>query len=117
MAMGTTLAQQQSIIAIPRRFSQFVRDVWGLQHRLESRRPRTVDTLLEHERFRAAYDFLVLRSEAGEEVAEAAQWWTRIQEADTAGRRTMIEALTSGSPADAGGGKKRRRKRRKTRTG
>lgn len=117
MAMGTTLAQQQSIIAIPRRFSQFVRDVWGLQHRLESRRPRTVAALLEHERFRAAYDFLVLRSEAGEEVTEAADWWTRIQEADTAARLAMIEALTSGSPADPGGGKKRRRKRRKTRTG
>ncbi len=112
IAAGETLAQQQLIIAIPRRFSQFVRDVWGLQHRLEERRPRTVAALAEHERFRAAYDFLVLRGEAGDGVEEAGEWWTRFQELDRDGRQAMIDALR-GQPGAEKSGKRRRRRRRK----
>lgn len=113
IAASETLAEQQLIIAIPRRFSQFVRDVWGLQHRLEARRPRTVPALAEHERFRAAYDFLVLRGEAGEGVAEAAEWWTRYQEVDHAGREALLDGLRGEAPAAGKSGRKRKRRRRK----
>lgn len=113
VAAGATLAHQQSIIAIPRRFSQFIRDMWGLQHRLEARRPRSVPVLHGHERFRAAYDFLVLRGEAGEDVVEAADWWTRYQEEGPDGRERMIEERRgqSGPPEKAGKRRKRRRRR------
>lgn len=109
---GACLAEQQSVIAIPRRFSQFIRDVWGLQQRLEARRPRVIQGLLAHERFRAAYDFLVLRGEAGEDVSEAADWWTRYQEADGRAREAMVETLKGGLSAAT---KPRRRKRRRRR--
>ncbi|MFW6094562.1 MAG: polynucleotide adenylyltransferase PcnB [Pseudomonadota bacterium] len=114
-AAALTLAEEQLIIAIPRRFSQFMRDVWGLQHRLEARRPRAIRQLHEHERFRAAYDFLVLRADAGEEVAEAARWWTEYQECDDAGMTAMIDNLRAqpGQGAAADGKPKRRRRRRR----
>ncbi len=114
MAAGATLAQQQSIIAIPRRFSQFVRDVWNLQHRLEARRPRSVARLHSHERFRAAYDFLVLRAQAGEGVEEPAQWWTDYQEQDRSGQDTMVEDLRGRPTARETSGRRRRRRKRRS---
>lgn len=113
IAMGASLAEQQVVITIPRRYSQFIRDVWGLQHRLEVRRPRTVLGVFAHERFRAAYDFLVLRSEAGEDVAEAADWWTRLQAADASGREALLDELRDQPKAEKPARRRRRRRRRK----
>jgi len=105
-----TLAQQQQIIALPRRFSQFVRDVWQLQGRLETRPIRSIDRVFQHPRFRAAYDFLMLRAEAGEEVAEPAQWWTRFQDVDQEQSQQMIDELRDQQPTR----KRRRRHRRRS---
>lgn len=102
-----TLAQQQQIIAVPRRFSQFVRDVWQLQGRLEARSVRSIERVFQHARFRAAYDFLLLRAEAGEDVDEPAQWWTRFQEANPEQSAQMIDELRAEQPS-----RKRRRRRR-----
>jgi len=112
------LAEQQQIMAVPRRFSQFIRDVWQLQDRLVARQPRAIERLAGHARFRAAYDFLLLRAEAGdtsvdtdaetEEIVAAADWWTRYQEVSDAERKAMIEERRGSAP-----GKKRRRKRRR----
>lgn len=66
--------------AIPRRFSFPMRDIWYLQPRLERRRPRTIKKILENKRFRAAYDFLLLRTEQEPELSPIADWWTEIQE-------------------------------------
>ncbi|MFU8813771.1 MAG: polynucleotide adenylyltransferase PcnB [Pseudomonadales bacterium] len=112
-AAGATLAEEQEIIAIPRRFSQFIRDVWALQIHLESRRPRAVDRAFGHERFRAAYDFLVLRAEAGEPVGDQAQWWTTFQEQDPSGKQAMIDGLQDKPGGEAATGKRRRRRRRR----
>ncbi|MBX3706904.1 MAG: polynucleotide adenylyltransferase PcnB [Pseudomonadales bacterium] len=110
IAAADTLAEEQEIITIPRRFSQFVREVWALQGRLEHIRPKTAAALLEQPRFRAAYDFLVLRGETGEPVAEAADWWTAFQEQDQAGREDMIRTLGKAPAAPA---KRKRRRRRR----
>jgi poly(A) polymerase len=116
LAASQTLAQQQQITSIPRRFSQFVRDVWGLQGRLEARQPRYMERVVQHPRFRAAYDFLLLRAESGEVIAagdsvqEIADWWTRFQDADEDLRREMIDAQRSSQP-------KKRRRRRPSRRG
>src|SRR5690606_35652927 len=63
--------------------------------------------LLEHLRFRAGYDFLLLRCEAGELPAEVGDWWTRFIEADSAGRDELLRSL-----APQAGGSARRRRRR-----
>jgi poly(A) polymerase len=111
-AASAVLTDEQEIIAIPRRFSQFIREVWALQVHLEARRPRSIDQVFAHERFRAAYDFLVLRAEAAEPVQEAADWWTRFQELDAAGKSAMVEDLR-GKPAAAEATKRRKRRRRR----
>ena len=56
------------------------RDIWALQTRLKNRRGKRPLKLLTHQRFRAAYDFLLLRAEAGEDVEELAGWWTEFQQ-------------------------------------
>ncbi len=112
-AASAALAMEHEIITIPRRFSQFVRDVWHLQPRLEALRPKSARLALEHPRFRAGYDFLVLRAATGEPVEEAAAWWTSLQTLGQEGRAEAIEALNAGvDPAR----KKRRKRKRKTRS-
>ena len=104
-AGADVLDRQIHHVSLPRRFSLFAREVWELQPRLVNRRGRGAAAgLFSHPRFRAAYDFLLLRAEAGEDVAEHAKWWTRHQEAGEDVRRTM--------PEDRRGPKRRRRRRR-----
>ena len=74
------IANQCTHTAIPKRFSIPMREIWELQHRLERHQPRRVQDLAAHPRFRAAYDFLVLREEVGEDTSGAGHWWTRYQE-------------------------------------
>jgi len=74
------IREQQLTISIPKRFSQFVRDVWSLQPRLERRQKKNLSRMLSHPKFRAAYDFLLLRAEMDLVEQEAADFWTEIQE-------------------------------------
>lgn len=114
-AASDCLSEQQQILAVPRRFTQFIREVWHLQDRLESRQARAIERLAGHARFRAAYDFLVLRAECGgpedTEVVEAADWWTRYQAIGPDERQSMIAERRTLSPQK----KKRRRKTRRRR--
>ena len=105
-AAGADVIERQiQHVSLPRRFSLMVREIWGLQPRLVNRRGRgAASRLLAHPRFRAAYDFLVLRAESGEDVADHAKWWTRFQEAGDGERRSMLD--------DRRGPKRRRRRRR-----
>ncbi len=79
-AAGQVIANQCGHTAIPKRFSIPMREIWELQHRLERRQPRHVNELVQHPRFRAAYDFLLVREQAGENTHKAGLWWTRYQE-------------------------------------
>ena len=72
--------EQQHTIAIPKRFAMFIKEVWQLQPRLEKRSPRSLHRLLSHRRFRAGYDFLLLRANNGDADVEVATWWTEIQD-------------------------------------
>jgi poly(A) polymerase len=67
-------------MATPRRFSLPMRDIWMLQLRLENKGGRRSVRALGHPRFRAAYDFLLLRAAAGEVPQDLADWWTKFQE-------------------------------------
>ena len=83
-----------------------VKEIYVLQARLMNRAGRRALRLLELPRFRAAYDFLVLRAIADESLREAAEWWTRIQEVEGDERDAML------LPSEP---KKRRRRRKNPR--
>lgn len=112
-AASAALGAAHDVITIPRRFSQFVRDVWFLQPKLEAQRPKSARIALEHPRFRAGYDFLLLRAASGEPLEEQADWWTHLQTLSGEARTAAIDALTEEAAPDAK--KKRRRRRRKPR--
>ena len=67
-------------LSIPRRFSQPMREIWEFQLRLQRRTGRKAAELVDHRRFRAAYDFLLLREQAGEDTGNLGSWWTDFQE-------------------------------------
>lgn len=108
-AADQVLRGQLRHVMIPKRFSVPMREIWTMQSRFERRAGGQALRLLEHKRFRAAYDFLLLRAHAGEVDPALAEWWTAFQTAVGAERHAMIEAVT---PT---GDKPRRRRRRRGR--
>lgn len=87
------LADQWEYTAIPKRFSIAAREIWELQAKLERRNKRSVDSAFGHPRFRAAYDFLLLREESGEQLNGVGEWWTQFQIGDTNQQQEMIAKL------------------------
>lgn len=100
-AADETLRIQHPHILIPRRFAQTIQEIWELQYRLQSR--RRAAQLLAHPRFRAAFDFLVLRDEAGEAPSGLAAWWQQRQG----------DAPQDAAPAKRRGARGRRRRGRR----
>ena len=107
-AMDTVLDLQSDKLAIPRRFTAVMKEIWALQPRFEQRSGRRPFGLLAHERFRAGFDFLVLRSASGEAPGELSQWWEKFQQAGEAERQAMLMAPAPGEH------RRRRRRRRKS---
>jgi poly(A) polymerase len=102
LALNDVMHRQIQRIMIPKRFSTPIREIWQLQNRLPKRYGRRAYQLLEHPKFRAAYDFLLLRGQIeGGDLLELADWWTEFQEADEDQRKTMLEVLREqeGAPA------------------
>jgi poly(A) polymerase len=97
-AMDAVLSEQQRVMSVPRRFSGMVRDVWELQQRLERRRSaRSVTQVFALSKFRAAYDFLLLRAESDDKsVIESANWWRNYVEGDAENRSAIETKLKSG---------------------
>lgn len=109
-AIHTTLERQLLHTSIPRRFSQPMREIWELQSRLQRRDSRRIALLLEHPRLRAAYDFLLLREQAGEIPSEAGAWWTEFLSADETQREQLLRQLAT--PRNTGTRRRRPRKPR-----
>jgi poly(A) polymerase len=105
-AMDEVLGVQSGKLAITRRLTATMREVWALQPRFEDRCGQRPWRLLEAPRFRMAYDFLALRAASGEVPAELENWWRAFQGADEETRRAMLLP-------DAGGARRRRRRRRR----
>jgi poly(A) polymerase len=106
---GSDVIQQQiKRTAIPRRFTTMMKEIWDLQARLNKRNGQNAARLFEHPRFRAAYDFLLLREQAGEQTQGLGDWWTLYQEVNEDEREAMVAALPKQKS-----GSKRRRSRRK----
>ncbi|MEW8428680.1 MAG: polynucleotide adenylyltransferase PcnB, partial [gamma proteobacterium symbiont of Ctena orbiculata] len=97
-------------IYIPKRFSYPMRDIWQLQPRFQQRQGKKPYRLLTHPRFRAAYDFLLLRAEAGEVETELAKWWTDFQQANSQQKQGMTEQGRRGR------GRRRRRRSSKNKS-
>jgi poly(A) polymerase len=95
-AMDLTLEQQQSTVAISRRLIQAIREIWTLQFRLTRRTGKRAAQLFIHPRFRAAYDFLLLRATSGEKaVQELADWWKQFVHSDETIRLSMVSMVKS----------------------
>ncbi|MBU6469564.1 MAG: polynucleotide adenylyltransferase PcnB [Gammaproteobacteria bacterium] len=95
-------------VALPRRFATPMTEIYQMQPRFLQREGKRPTRFLAHPRFRAAYDFLVLRAEAGEVDAELAEWWTRLQSAGTDAERGLL-VPAAGAP----GGRRRRSRHRR----
>jgi poly(A) polymerase len=115
-AIDTVVLAQVRRIAVPKRFTLPLRELLLLQPRFERRDGRRALALLHHPRFRAAYDFLLLRAEAGLVPAALAAWWTEIQTLSAEQRLERVAQLAPSAPAaDAADGEPRRRRRRRRR--
>lgn len=115
-ASARVLGEQSRHVAIPRRFTLAIEEIWEMQPRFLQRTRKRVFRLLEHPRFRAAYDFLVMRGAESPEIAELAAWWTQAQ----ALSHEELSQQLAGAPAAASEGVakapakcKRTRRRRK----
>lgn len=105
MAMSEVIATQAEKLAIHNRYTATMKEIWGLQPRFEQRAGKRPFGLLTHPRYRAGYDFLLLRCESGELPMELGEWWTTFADADGEARTAMLQTDTAP--------KKRRRKSRK----
>ncbi|CZF83613.1 Poly(A) polymerase I precursor [Grimontia celer] len=109
VAANDILDEQVKSIAIPRRFTAMIRDIWQLQLRLSRRSGNRAYKLLEQNKFRAAFDFLEMRGKIeGGQLEELATWWDDFQRANRDDRHDMVQVLNKASAA------KKTRRRRKT---
>jgi poly(A) polymerase len=117
-ACDRAIREAQRHMSIPRRFSLGVREMFALQPRLEHPRGRRSLRVIEHPRFRAAYDLLLLRAQHGLAPREIADWWTRIQEVSADERGHMADALSPNTgPPRSGGARRGPRRRRRAHAG
>jgi poly(A) polymerase len=106
-AIQIVLKKQTERLAIPRQLQVSIRDICFLQHRFLQRHGVRPFRVFEHPRFRAAYDLLFLRTEAGEDTKALLNWWTEFQTATLERREQLIKEVSHSRP-----GKKRRKPRK-----
>ncbi len=104
-AASEVLSQQVKSISLPKRITQAMREVWLLQLRFDKRMGVKPYKLLSHPRFRAAYDFLLLRAEIGQVETELAEWWTSFQDASEVEQKKMTRPPKKNKKKKAGGNK------------
>lgn len=115
LAADEVLESQTEKLALQRKIGSDMRDIWAMQPRFERRNGKNPYKLLEHLRFRAGFDFLLLRCASGEIDPELGNWWSAFYEADETVRAEMVSAV---SGTGTGTGSKRKRPpRRGTRHG
>ena len=92
-SMDSIIAEQQRITAIPRKFTSYIKDIWYLQLKLNDRLKNNPNKIIKHPRFRAGYDFLLIRENASKDKSDLGKWWTSFQHADTKSKQKMIEKV------------------------
>jgi poly(A) polymerase len=113
-AMDDTIATQSSAITIHRRFESDMCEIWSMQPRFEKRVGRYPYRLIESPRFRAGYDFLLLRCATGEKDTALGQWWTDFIAADPNGQEALMASAKNEVGNSASPPKKRRRRKPKS---
>jgi len=91
--MDLVIREQQELTAIPRKFHGYIKDIWSLQLKLETRLGHQPYKILNHPRFRAAYDFLLLREEAANDKQDIGAWWTEFQKVNRPRKIEMLQIL------------------------
>lgn len=81
-AASRVIEQQLKRTSIPKRFTIPMKEIWDMQSRLEKKRGKKASEVAESNRFRAAYDFVLLREQCGEDLKGLGDWWTRYQDSD-----------------------------------
>jgi poly(A) polymerase len=110
MAMTEVSDIQAEKLAIHKRYSTTMKEIWGLQPRFEMRVGKRPFGLLQHPRYRAAYDFLLLRCESGEVPMELGEWWTKFADENPEQRISLLKSVPASNTPEH---KPRRRRRRK----
>jgi len=105
---------QLTTIALPRRFSLPMQEIWLLQSRFASRQRKRVFRTLTHPRFRAAFDFLVLRQAASSEHAADIAFWREAQQQSGRELESSLDSLHAEGAAEEGAAPRRRRRRRRS---
>ncbi|MFO7593737.1 MAG: polynucleotide adenylyltransferase PcnB [Pseudomonadota bacterium] len=111
MAGDAVIARQVPRVMVPKRFSLQSREIWEWQERLKRNSGKRALRLLEQPRFRAAYDFLLLRARNGEASRELADWWSEFQQSNEASRNAMLRRTGNGKGNNRRGRRRRPRKR------
>ncbi|MEM8547296.1 MAG: polynucleotide adenylyltransferase PcnB [Pseudomonadota bacterium] len=111
------VSKQQSIISIPKRFTVPLREMLTLQPRFERTPGVRAAGFLEHKRFRAAYDFMLLRAEIGEVPAATAEFWTDVQTMTPDARAEAFGVASKGQDEGSTDRPRRRRRRRRRKPG
>lgn len=112
-AMDETIATQSNGMVIQRRFESDMREIWSMQPRFERRVGRYPFRLIESPRFRAGYDFMLLRCATGEQNPSLGEWWTSFIAADPAGQEVLMASTKNDSSNTSPPIKKRRRRKAK----
>jgi poly(A) polymerase len=92
-SMDRIIREQQVLTAVPRKFHGYIKDIWSLQLKLETRLGHQPYKILNHPRFRAAYDFLLLREEAARDSQGMGDWWTQFQKLNRSGKIELLKSL------------------------
>ena len=111
-ALSEIMPEQQRSIAIPKRFQSVMKDIWILQDKLARREGKRAFKTFEHPKFRAGYDFLLLRAEIETDntlLAELAQWWTDFQNVSNDAKLQMIKSIKNTPNTKRRGPRKRRK--------
>jgi poly(A) polymerase len=118
LAADDVLDAQTEKLALQRKIASDMRDIWAMQPRFERRIGKSPYKLLEHQRLRAGYDFLMLRCASGEIDQEIGDWWTDFMAADGPGREALLaKKPKAGGDAQAPAKKRRRRKPKQVQEG
>lgn len=106
------LSKQCQSIAIPRRLTAMMTDIWHLQIRMSKRLSRQIQTIFNHPKFNAGYDLLELRAsiEKGDLLTHA-KWWDEFRYTDEEHRKMMIQLLPQTAKRKRGNTAKKRRKK------
>ena len=100
-SMDGVLREQQKLTAIPRKFNSYIKDIWVLQLKLHSRIKSQPYKTIRHPRFRAAYDFLLVRERASNDQKGLGKWWTDFQKNDDALRGSLIGRMNEKSDTES----------------